>query len=204
VQDVAKGMGLDQRIGSKFLHPGPGYGGSCFPKDTVALLRTAEIHNVPMRIVDAVVRVNDERKRKMVYKIINACGGSVAGKKIAVLGLTFKPNTDDMRDSPSLVIVPALQAAGAEIAAYDPEGMEEAKKSMPDITYCPDAYATLEGADALVIITEWNQFRALDLKRAKSLMKTPILIDLRNIYARAGAAREGFQYVGIGKGSRAG
>lgn len=202
VQDVAKGMGLDHRIGGKFLHPGPGYGGSCFPKDTVALLRTAEISNVPMRIVDAVVRVNDERKRKMVYKIINACGGSVTGKKIAVLGLTFKPNTDDMRDSPSLVIVPALQGAGAEIAAYDPEGMAEAKKSLPDITYCPDAYATLKDADAVVIITEWNQFRALDLKRVKSLMKNPLLIDLRNVYARADAAREGFEYVGIGKGAK--
>lgn len=201
VQDVAKGMGLDHRIGSKFLHPGPGYGGSCFPKDTVALLRTAEMNNVPLHIVDAVVQVNDERKRRMIYKISRALGGSVAGKRIAVLGLTFKPNTDDMRDSPSLVIVPALRAEGAEILAYDPEGMAEAKKLMPEVTYCADAYAPLNGADAVVIITEWNQFRALDLDRVKSLMKKPLLIDLRNVYARGEVAAKGFTYVGIGKGA---
>lgn len=202
VQDVAKGMGLDKRIGSKFLHPGPGYGGSCFPKDTVALLRTAEMNNVPLHIVDAVVQVNDERKRKMIYKISRALGGSVAGKRIAVLGLTFKPNTDDMRDSPSLVIVPALRAEGAEILAYDPEGMAEARKLMPEITYCADAYATLNGADAMVLITEWNQFRALDLDKVKSLMKNPLLIDLRNVYARSEVSAKGFAYVGIGTGGK--
>lgn len=201
VQDVAKGMGLDRRIGGKFLHAGPGYGGSCFPKDTLALLRTGEQHQVPLRIVDAVVAVNDRRKAQMAEKIIAACGGSVAGKQIAVLGLTFKPNTDDMRDSPSLTIIPTLQAAGATVAAFDPVGMEEARKLMPDITYCDDSYAALEGADALVIITEWNQFRALDLARARALMRGNVMVDLRNVYGRADAEKFNFRYVGVGKGA---
>lgn len=201
VQDVAKGMGLDKRIGGKFLNAGPGYGGSCFPKDTLALLRTGELHEVPLQIVTAVVDVNDRRKEKMADKIIAACGGDVKGKKIAVLGLTFKPNTDDMRDSPSLVIIPVLQKAGATIAAYDPEGTHEAQKVLTDITYCEDSYDTMEAADALVIITEWNQFRALDFDRVKSLMRTPVLVDLRNVYGRADAEAAGFSYVGIGKGA---
>ncbi|MDA5194708.1 UDP-glucose dehydrogenase family protein [Govanella unica] len=201
VQDVAKGMGLDKRIGGKFLHAGPGYGGSCFPKDTLALLRTGEQYDIPLRIVDAVVSVNDTRKARMTDKVIAACGGSVAGKKIAVLGLTFKPNTDDMRDSPSLVIIPALEAAGATVSAFDPEGMHEAHKLMPGTTYCDDAFTAMDGADALVIITEWNQFRAFDLGRVKSLMRTPVLVDLRNIYGRAHAEEAGFTYVGIGKGA---
>jgi len=201
VQDVAKGMGLDRRIGGKFLHAGPGYGGSCFPKDTLALLRTGEQHNVPLRIVNAVVEVNDRRKAQMADKIIAACDGSVEGKRIAVLGLTFKPNTDDMRDSPSLAIIPALQRAGAQIAAFDPVGMEEARKLMPDIDYCEDSYAALEGADALVIITEWNQFRALDLARARSIMRGNVMVDLRNVYGRADAEKFGFRYVGVGKGA---
>ena len=200
VQDVARGMGLDQRIGPKFLHAGPGYGGSCFPKDTLALLHTGADHDVPLRIVDAVVTVNDKRKAAMVDKIIGACGGSVRDKKIAVLGLTFKPNTDDMRESPALVIVPGLLNAGATIAAYDPEGMAEARTLLPDIGYCTDAYATMGGADALVIITEWNQFRALDLDRAAKLMKTPLLIDLRNIYGRGAPEKSGFTYIGVGRG----
>lgn len=201
VQDVAKGMGLDRRIGGKFLHAGPGYGGSCFPKDTLALLRTGEQHQVPLRIVNAVVEVNDQRKAQMADKIIAACDGSVAGKQIAILGLTFKPNTDDMRDSPSLTIIPALQAAGATITAFDPVGMAEARKLMPDITYCDDSYAALEGADALVIITEWNQFRALDLARARALMRGNVMVDLRNVYGRADAEKFNFRYVGVGKGA---
>jgi UDPglucose 6-dehydrogenase len=201
VQDVAKGMGLDQRIGGKFLNAGPGYGGSCFPKDTVALLRTGEKHNIPLRIVEAVVTANNARKRRMADKVIAACGGSVNGKKIAVLGLTFKPNTDDMRESPALDILPALQMAGADIHAYDPKGMEEAKKLLSDITYYGDSYAPLKDAEALVIITEWNEFRALDLKRVRSLMKTPLIIDLRNVYGRAHLEAEGFTYVGVGRGT---
>lgn len=200
VQDVAKGMGLDHRIGSKFLHAGPGYGGSCFPKDTLALLRTGEKYNVPLRIVEAVVTANSARKRRMADKVIAACDGSVYGKKIAVLGLTFKPNTDDMRESPSLDILPALQEAGAEIHAYDPKGMEEAKRLLTDITYCHDAYASMKDADALVLITEWNEFRALDLKRVKSLMKAPVIIDLRNVYGRGDLESEGVTYVGVGRG----
>ncbi len=202
VQDVARGMGLDKRIGNKFLHAGPGYGGSCFPKDTVALLQTAMDFEVPLEIVDAVVEANDRRKAAMVEKIVDACGGSVKAKRIAVLGLTFKPNTDDMRESPSLVIVPGLIAAGATVAAYDPEGMDEARTLMPGAEYKEDAYATMEGADALVIITEWNQFRALDLARAARLMKTPLLVDLRNIYGRGEPEHHGFTYVGVGRGTR--
>ena len=190
VQQVAKGMGMDGRIGSKFLHAGPGYGGSCFPKDTLALLRTGEQHSAPMRIVETVVAVNEGRKRRMTRKIVESCGGNVAGKTIAILGVTFKPNTDDMRDSPSLVIVPALQGEGAAVRAFDPEGMREARKLLPEVDWCTDAYEALEGADALVVLTEWNEFRGLDLGRAHELMRKPLIIDLRNIYRRRpGGAR---------------
>jgi len=199
VQEVARGIGLDGRIGSKFLHAGPGYGGSCFPKDTLALLRTGEIHNTPLQIVEATVKVNDDRKKAMARRIIDACGGSVEGKTIAVLGLTFKPNTDDMRDSPSLVIVPELLRAGAKVRAYDPEGMKEAKALLTDITYCADSYEALEGSDVLAILTEWNQFRALDMERVKSLLKTPVFIDLRNIYRPDEMQSQGFEYHSIGR-----
>jgi len=199
VQEVAKGIGLDTRIGSKFLHAGPGYGGSCFPKDTRALVSTADEHGVPMRIVRSVVEVNETRKKEMADKIMAACGGDVSGKRIAILGLTFKPNTDDMRESPSLDIIPALQAAGASVAAHDPKGMDEAKHMLADVTFCDDPYDSMDGADALVILTEWNQFRALDLGRVKSLLKSPILVDLRNIYGRANLVDEGFKYVGVGR-----
>jgi UDPglucose 6-dehydrogenase len=199
VHDVAKGIGLDGRIGKKFLHPGPGYGGSCFPKDTLALVRTARDHDAPLRIVETVVAVNDERKKRMAEKIINACGGSVAGKTVAVLGLTFKPNTDDMRDSPSLDIVPALTAAGAIVRAFDPEGMAEAKVLLPDIQYCDDAYSTMEGADVLAILTEWNEFRALDLDRIRSALKSPVVVDLRNVYEPVMMREAGFTYLSIGR-----
>lgn len=201
VQDVARGIGLDNRIGSKFLHPGPGYGGSCFPKDTRALLATGEDHDVPLSIVDAVVSANDRRKTDMAARIIEVCGGSVDGKTVAILGLTFKPNTDDMRESPSLEIVPALQAAGATVRAFDPEGMAEARKLLPDVVYCEDAYDAMDGANALVLVTEWNQFRALDFSRAKELMADPVLVDLRNIYARGEPEAFGFRYSGIGRSS---
>lgn len=201
VHDVAKGIGLDGRIGKKFLHPGPGYGGSCFPKDTLALVKTAQDYKAPLRIVETVVAVNDERKAAMAQRIINACGGSVKGKTIAILGLTFKPNTDDMRDSPSLAIVPALIEAGATVRAYDPEGMDEAKKMMPDIVYCDDTYSTMEGADALAIVTEWNEFRSLDLDRAKDLLLSPVIVDLRNIYSPDDIIRAGFSYHCIGRKS---
>ena len=201
VQDVAKGIGLDGRIGRKFLHAGPGYGGSCFPKDCLALVRTAQEAEAPTTIIETVVKVNDTRKERMAARVVRACGGSVAGKTIAVLGLTFKPNTDDMRDSPSLVIVPALRRAGATIRAYDPEGMEEAKKLIDGITFCEGAYEAMEGADALVIITEWNEFRALDLKRVKELLRSPAIIDLRNIYKQAEMAEAGFYYFSIGRRS---
>ena len=199
VQDVARGIGLDNRIGSKFLHAGPGYGGSCFPKDTLALLKTAQDHEAPQRIVEAVVAVNDQRKRAMGRKVIAACGGDVRGKTIAVLGLTFKPNTDDMRDSPAIAIVRTLQDAGATVRGYDPEGMEQAKKDLPDIVYCASAYEAMEGADALVIVTEWDAFRALDLDRAKTLLKAPVLVDLRNIYPRDMAEAAGFAYSAVGR-----
>ncbi|HEV2302180.1 MAG TPA: UDP-glucose/GDP-mannose dehydrogenase family protein [Stellaceae bacterium] len=199
VQDVARGIGLDGRIGRKFLHAGPGFGGSCFPKDCRALLRTAEEADSPLAIVGAALSVNEARKLQMAQRIIAACGGSLVGKRLAVLGLTFKPNTDDMREAPSLAILPALLAAGAEIRAYDPEGMEEAKPLLPDLVYCPDPYATTEGADALVLLTEWNAFRALDLKRVKSLLRTPLVIDLRNIYEPRQMAAEGLDYLSIGR-----
>ncbi len=198
VQDVARGIGLDGRIGSKFLHAGPGYGGSCFPKDTLALTRTAQEVGAPTRIVEAVAAVNEARKARMAKKIVDAFGG-VAGKTIAVLGLAFKPNTDDMRDAPSLVIVPELVKQGARIRAYDPEAMGEAKKFLDGIEMCPNANAALEGADGVAIITEWNEFRALDLKTAKRLLKQPLMVDLRNIYRPDEMARAGFTYVSIGR-----
>jgi UDPglucose 6-dehydrogenase len=202
VQVLAKGLGSDRRIGTKFLHPGPGFGGSCFPKDTTALLRIAEEASVPLRIVESVVAVNEGRKRNMVRRIMQACGGSVRGLTIAILGVTFKPNTDDIRDSPSLVIVPALQAEGAEIRAFDPEGMESAAIELPGVTWCQDAYEAMAGADAVVVLTEWNVFRALDLKRAKSLLRQPVMVDLRNVYEPADMAAAGFSYTSIGRPAR--
>ncbi len=199
VQDVARGIGLDGRIGRKFLHAGPGFGGSCFPKDCQALVRTAEIAKSPLAIVDTVLRVNDARKRRMADRIIAACGGELSGKTLAVLGLTFKPNTDDMRDSPSLSILPVLREAGATVRVFDPEGMDEAKKLMPDLEYCADAYATMADADALVLVTEWNEFRALDLERIKSLLREPLVIDLRNIYKPDEMRAAGFAYHSIGR-----
>lgn len=199
IQAVSIGMGLDGRIGKKFLHAGPGYGGSCFPKDTLALIRTAEEFSSSLGIVEAVVESNDARKISMIDRIIDACNGSVKDKKIAVLGLTFKPNTDDMRDSPSLVIIPGLQKAGAHIHAYDPEGMKEAKQLMVNVTYGNNAYDVLKDADVAVIITEWNQFRALDLSKVKTLMKTPTIVDLRNIYSPREVASAGINYVSIGR-----
>ena len=204
VHDVARGIGLDGRIGGKFLHAGPGYGGSCFPKDTLALVRTAEQAGAPMRIVESVIAVNNARKKQMAAKIVEHCGGSIAGKTIAVLGLTFKPNTDDMRDAPSLDILPALIEAGAAVRAYDPEGLDEAKKLLDGVAWCEGAYEALEGADALVIITEWNAFRALDLARVKELMKAPVMVDLRNIYDPREMAAAGFDYTGIGRPMREG
>jgi len=197
VQDVARGIGLDGRIGSKFLHAGPGFGGSCFPKDTLALARTAREVDSPSQIVEAVIAVNDERKQAMVKKIEAAFGG-VKGKTVAILGLTFKPNTDDMRDAPSLVIVPELQAAGATIRAYDPEGGKEAKKYL-NLEQCKDAYDAILGADGVVILTEWNEFRALDLAKVKAGLKTALMVDLRNIYRPAQMAQVGFRYVSIGR-----
>ncbi len=199
VQDVARGIGLDGRIGGKFLHAGPGFGGSCFPKDCQALVRTAEIAKTPLAIVDTVLRTNDARKRRMADRIAAALGGDVEGKTLAVLGLTFKPNTDDMRDSPALSILPSLFEAGATIRAFDPEGMAEAKKLMPELDYCADAYATMDGADALVLITEWNEFRALDLARVKRLLRRPLVIDLRNIYPPDEMLAAGLVYRSIGR-----
>lgn len=199
VHDVARGIGLDGRIGRKFLHPGPGFGGSCFPKDTVAFIRTAQQFAVPSRIVEAVVAVNEERKRRMASRVIEACGGSLAGKTVAVLGVTFKPNTDDVRESSSLIIIPALQDAGASIRAFDPAGMEEAAKQLEGVVWCGDAYEAMAGADCLCILTEWNEFRALDLARVKALLKAPLMIDLRNIYKPADMAAAGFRYISVGR-----
>ncbi|MDP2700095.1 UDP-glucose/GDP-mannose dehydrogenase family protein [Thalassospira sp.] len=199
VHDVARGIGLDGRIGKKFLHAGPGYGGSCFPKDTLALVRTAQQHSSPLRIIEAVVAVNDARKKSMAGRIIEACGGSIAGKTIGILGLAFKPNTDDMRDSPSLDIVPMLIEAGATVRGYDPEAMGEAAKLLPDITFCDSAFDTIEGADAMVIVTEWNEFRGLDLKRVKAALKTPVVVDLRNVYEPREMREHGFAYSCIGR-----
>jgi UDPglucose 6-dehydrogenase len=199
VQDVAHGIGLDGRIGGKFLHAGPGFGGSCFPKDCAALVRTAAEAGRPLTMVERVLEINDSRKRAMADRIAEACGGSVADKTIAVLGLTFKPNTDDMRESPSLSILPPLVEAGATIRAFDPEGMTEAEKLMPSLDYCTDAYQAIEGADALVLLTEWNEFRGLDLERIKSLLRTPVVIDLRNIYQPQDMADAGLTYHSIGR-----
>lgn len=199
VQDVARGMGFDGRIGSKFLHAGPGYGGSCFPKDAVALRRTAEESGMPSRIVETVIAVNEARKRRMADKVVAACGGSVSGKCIAVLGLTFKPNTDDMREAPSLEIISALQRSGATVRAYDPEGIDEAHKFLDDVAWCDNAYRTMKGAHALVIVTEWNEFRGLDLDRVRELLVSPVLVDLRNIYDAAEMTDAGFDYHSIGR-----
>ncbi len=199
VQEVARGIGLDKRIGGKFLHAGPGYGGSCFPKDTLALIKTGQDEGSALRIVETVVAVNDARKRAMARKVINALGGHVRGKKIGLLGLAFKPNTDDMRDAPSLAIVASLAGDGADVHAYDPESMEQARPLMPEVTFHDNAYSAIEGADALVIVTEWDAFRALDLDRVKGLLKQPIIVDLRNIYRPADVRKRGFAYVSVGR-----
>jgi UDPglucose 6-dehydrogenase len=199
VQDVARGMGLDGRIGKKFLHAGPGYGGSCFPKDTIALVRTAQEYGSPARIVESVVQVNDTRKGAMASRVMAACGGSVRGKTVGVLGVAFKPNTDDMRDAPSLAIVPALQDAGATVRAYDPAAMHEAGPLLPGVHWCTDAYDVAVGADVLVIITEWNEFRALDLDRLGSTMTQKVLVDLRNVYRAEDVRAQGFRYTSIGR-----
>jgi UDPglucose 6-dehydrogenase len=199
VQEVARGIGLDNRIGGKFLHAGPGYGGSCFPKDTQALIKTAQDHEVPLRIVEAVVAVNDTRKRAMARKVSAAFGGSLRGKTIAVLGLTFKPNTDDMREAPSIPLITALQDMGAKVRVHDPEGMEQARKVLPGVAYCDGPYACAENADALVIVTEWEQFRALDLERLKDAMAAPIIVDLRNVYRPEEMAKRGFIYESVGR-----
>ena len=202
VQDVSRGIGMDNRIGAKFLHAGPGYGGSCFPKDTLALLKTAEDYESPTRIVEAVVKVNDSRKRAMGRKVLDALGGAdkARGKKVALLGLTFKPNTDDMRDSPAIAVAQTLTDAGVEVAAFDPEGMEQARPLMPDVTMVDGPYEAIEGADAVAIVTEWDAFRALDLKRIKDLAKAPVLVDLRNIYDPQDVRDAGFTYASIGRG----
>ena len=199
VQDVARGIGLDNRIGTKFLNAGPGFGGSCLPKDTMALMKTAHDFGAPCRLVEAVSTINDQRKRAMGRKVIAACGGSVRGSTIAVLGLTFKPNTDDMREAPSIALITALQDAGAKVRAYDPEGMKQAHTILADVEYADSAYACIAGADALVIVTEWDAFRALDLQRVKALLKRPVLIDLRNIYRPEEVTRHGFTYEGLGR-----
>ena len=200
VQEVARGMGLDRRIAAKFLHAGPGFGGSCFPKDLAALAAIGQRYDVPSSIVATVMAVNDGRKRAMAAKVLAACGGSLDGKIIAVLGLTFKPNTDDMREAPSLVIVPTLEAHGARVRAYDPHGMAEARKLMPRLETAADPYACIEGADAMLILTEWDQFRALDLDRVKNALRSPIVVDLRNIYMPSDVAAKGLTYVSVGRG----
>ncbi len=199
VQEIARGIGLDNRIGGKFLHAGPGFGGSCFPKDTLALLKTSQDHGAPLRIIEAVVTVNDARKRAMARKVSAALGGDLRGKTIAVLGLTFKPNTDDMRESPSVPLITALQDMGAKVRAYDPEGMEQAKPYFANVAFCDDAYSCAEGASALVIVTEWEEFRALDFGRLKQTMAKPVLVDLRNIYQPEDVARHGFAYESVGR-----
>lgn len=204
VQEIARGIGLDNRIGSKFLHAGPGFGGSCFPKDTRALIKTAQDHDAPMRIVEAVLVVNENRKRAMARKVAAVFGGTLRGKTVSVLGLTFKPNTDDMRESPSIPLITALQDLGAKIRAYDPEGMEQSKTELSDICYCDGPYSCAEGADALVIVTEWEQFRALDLDRLKREMACPVIIDLRNIYRPHEVIAHGFRYESIGRNTQNG
>jgi UDPglucose 6-dehydrogenase len=199
VQEVARGIGLDNRIGSKFLHAGPGYGGSCFPKDTLALVKTAQDSGAPVRLIETVVAVNEQRKRAMARKVVAACGGSVRGKTVAVLGLTFKPNTDDMRESPALAIITGLQDAGAVVKAFDPEGMQVARPLLPDVAFASDAYDCAKGADALVIVTEWDAFRALDFAALKAAMATPILVDLRNVYPPEYVRASGFSYESVGR-----
>ena len=199
VQEVARGIGLDNRIGGKFLHAGPGFGGSCFPKDTSALLKTAQDHGVALRIVETVSAVNEQRKRAMARKVVAALGGSVRGKTVAVLGLTFKPNTDDTRDSPAIPLITALHDLGATVRGYDPAGMEQAKPLLPAVHYCSSAYNAAEGADAVVIATEWEQFRALDLARLKEVMATPVVVDLRNVYRVDEMKRASFRYVAVGR-----
>jgi UDPglucose 6-dehydrogenase len=199
VQEVARGIGLDNRIGSKFLHAGPGFGGSCFPKDVQALIQTAQDHDLPMRILEAVKRVNDVRKRAMARKVASAVSGAIRGKTVAVLGLTFKPNTDDMRDAPSIPLITGLQDLGANVRVYDPVGMEQAKQVLVDVTYCPGPYECLEEADAAVIVTEWEQFRALDLEKVKNLMACPVIVDLRNIYRPQDMENQGFAYSCVGR-----
>lgn len=201
VQDVARGMGLDNRIGTKFLHAGPGYGGSCFPKDTLALAKTGADYESPLRLVETTIAVNEGRKRAMGRKVIAAMGGDVRGRTMGILGLTFKPNTDDMRDAPSISIIQSLMDAGAKIRAYDPEGMEAAKKALSGVDYATDAYDLAEGADCLVLVTEWSVFRSLDLNRISAAMNTPNLVDLRNAYSRREAEAHGFHYTGVGKGA---
>ncbi len=199
VQEVSRGIGLDNRIGSKFLHAGPGYGGSCFPKDTLALMKTAQDNDSPVRIVEAVVQVNEQRKRAMGRKVIHALGGEVRGKKVALLGLTFKPNTDDMRDAPSIVIAQTLTDAGAVVTAYDPEGMQLAKEIMPAVEMADSSYNAAKDADAVVIVTEWDAFRALDLKKLALVMKGNVLVDLRNIYNPSEVAQTGLTYTSVGR-----
>jgi UDPglucose 6-dehydrogenase len=201
VQEVARGIGLDNRIGAKFLHAGPGFGGSCFPKDTRALVKIALDHDVPLRIVEAVLAVNDNRKRAMARKVSNATGGNLRGKTIAVLGLTFKPDTDDMREAPSIPLVTGLLDMGAKVRAHDPVGMEQARRELPDIEYCDDPYACVRGADAMVIVTEWVQYRTLDLERLKRELAQPVVVDLRNIYRPAEMAALGFIYESVGRGT---
>ena len=200
VQEVARGMGLDRRIAGKFLHAGPGFGGSCFPKDTAALTAIGQRFGAPIRIVETVIGVNDARKHAMAAKVTAACGGTLAGKTIAVLGLTFKPNTDDMREAPSLVILPALAKQGARVRAYDPHGMNEARKLMPQIETAADPYACVAGADAMVILTEWEEFRALDLDRVKAALRAALIVDLRNIYKPHDMSEKGFTYISVGQG----
>jgi UDPglucose 6-dehydrogenase len=202
VQEVARGIGLDNRIGSKFLHAGPGFGGSCFPKDTVALIRTAQEADAPINIVETVISVNEARKQALAKRVIDACDGSIEGKIVAVLGLTFKPNTDDMREAPSLTLVPALLQAGAVVRAHDPQGMEQAKPLLPGVVFCSGPYEAVEGADALVIVTEWDAYRALDLDRIRQAMKDAVVVDLRNIYRPEEMAAKGFRYSGVGRPAR--
>ena len=199
VQDVARGIGLDRRIGEKFLHAGPGYGGSCFPKDTVALLRTAQDFESPLRIVETVASSNDQRKRAMARKVIKACGGTVRGKTLAVLGLTFKPNTDDMREAPAIDIVRGLQDAGAQIRAFDPVGMENARQVLDNVAFAENAYECLDGADAMVLVTEWDALRGLDLRDVRKRLRTPVVVDLRNVYKPTEMAAAGFTYVSVGR-----
>ena len=203
VQEIARGIGLDNRIGSKFLHAGPGFGGSCFPKDLLALVKTSQDNAVPLRILEAVVAVNDQRKRAMARKVANALDGQLRDRTISILGLTFKPNTDDMREAPSIPLITALQDMGAKVRVYDPVGMEQAKKVIENVTYCENAYDCAKGSDALVIVTEWEQFRALDLQQLKGAMAQPVMVDLRNAYNAAQVKQAGFTYHGIGIGSPA-